>query len=124
MTRRHVVGSDFGAGRVVEHAVLGPLPAGRMVTFSVDGIPVEGREGEPIAAALLAAGYRVFRTMPRFGDSRGGYCMIGRCADCAVIVDGVPNVRSCVTMVEAGLDVRTQRGLGEDVWIGVLELPE
>jgi aerobic-type carbon monoxide dehydrogenase small subunit (CoxS/CutS family) len=84
--------------------------------FTFDGVAVRGREGEPIAAALLAAGQRVFRTMPRYGDARGGYCMIGRCADCAVVVDGVPNVRACVTMVRAGLDVRTQYGLGEDAW--------
>jgi aerobic-type carbon monoxide dehydrogenase small subunit (CoxS/CutS family) len=82
---------------------------------------VAGREGEPIAAALLAAGYRVFRTMPRRGDPRGGYCMVGRCTDCAVIVDGVPNVRSCVMVVAEGLDVRTQRGLGEDAWIGAVD---
>ncbi len=74
---------------------------------------VEGRAGEPIAVALLAAGVRIFRTMPRFGDARGGYCMVGRCTDCMVIVDGVPGIRACVTPVTAGLDVRTQHGLGE-----------
>ncbi len=73
----------------------------------------ETESGEPIAAALLAAGYRVLRTMPRFGDARGGYCMIGRCTDCLVVVDGLPNVAACRTPVSAGQVVRTQHGLGE-----------
>lgn len=101
-----------GAARIVDHPLLGALPAAATVAFTFDGRPVEGRVGEPIAAALLAAGYRVLRTMPRFGDGRGGYCMVGRCADCLVVVDGVPNVRACVTPVGEGLDVRTRRGLG------------
>ena len=87
-----------------------------LVEFTFDGAAVEGREGEPIAAALFAAGYRVLRTMPRFGDARGGYCMIGRCTDCMVVVDGIPNVPACLTPVSAGLVVRTQRGLGESAW--------
>jgi aerobic-type carbon monoxide dehydrogenase small subunit (CoxS/CutS family) len=89
------------------------MPPAPAVAFTFDGALVEGRAGEPIAAALLAAGYRVLRTMPRFGDGRGGYCLVGRCADCLMVVDGLPNVRSCVTPVADGLDVRTQHGLGE-----------
>ena len=30
-----------------------------------------------------------------------------------MVVDGVPNVRTCVTPVREGMDVRTQHGLGE-----------
>jgi aerobic-type carbon monoxide dehydrogenase small subunit (CoxS/CutS family) len=89
------------------------MPPAASVAFTFDGTPIEGREGEPIAAALLAAGFRVLRTMPRFGDARGGYCMVGRCADCLMVVDGTPNVRACLTPVAEGLDVRTQHGLGE-----------
>ena len=105
-----------GAVRINDHPLLGPLPEADVVAFTCDGIAVEGRAGEPIAAALLASGWRVFRTMPRYGDPRGGYCMVGRCTDCLMVVDGVPNVRVCVTLVAAGLDVRTQVGLGEEQW--------
>jgi hypothetical protein len=104
---------DLGAARITVHPILGDLPQGRRIEFTFDGVAVAGREGEPIAAALFAVGYRVLRTMPRFGDVRGGYCMIGRCSDCMVVVDGIPNVPACLTPVTAGLDVRTQRGLGE-----------
>jgi hypothetical protein len=104
---------DFGATRIAAHSILGELPPMPLVEFTFDGAAVSGREGEPIAAALFAAGYRVLRTMPRFSDARGGYCMIGRCADCLVVVDGLPNVPACRTPVSAGQEVRTQRGLGE-----------
>jgi aerobic-type carbon monoxide dehydrogenase small subunit (CoxS/CutS family) len=104
---------DHAAARITAHSILGDLPQGRSIDFTFDGAAIEGREGEPIAAALFAAGYRVLRTMPRFRDARGGYCMIGRCTDCMVIVNGIPNVAACRTRITTGLDVRTQCGLGE-----------
>jgi hypothetical protein len=107
---------DFGAARLSAHPILGDLPSVPLIEFTFDGEVIAGREGEPIAAALFVAGYRVLRTMPRFGDARGGYCMIGRCTDCLVVVDGIPNVPACLTPVSAGLAVRTQRGLGETAW--------
>ena len=60
---------DFGATRITTHPILGDLPPVPLVEFTFEGDAVSGRDGEPIAAALFAAGYRVFRTMPRFGDS-------------------------------------------------------
>jgi hypothetical protein len=99
--------------RIEAHPILDPQPSIPPVTFRFDGRNVEGRPGEPIAVALLADGVRIFRTMPRFGDPRGAYCMVGRCVDCMVTVNGVPGIRACVTPVTAGLDVRTQHGLGE-----------
>jgi predicted molibdopterin-dependent oxidoreductase YjgC len=112
--------NEHNAGRIIEHPAPGTRSARSAVTFTFDGRTIEARDGEPIAAALLAAGVRVFRTMPRFGDAHGAFCMVGRCSDCAVVVDGTPNVRACVTPVREGLVVRTQHGLGEAVW----ELPE
>jgi hypothetical protein len=101
-----------GATRIERHPLREDTPARPVVTFRFDGVPIEARAGEPVAAALLAAGIRVLRTMPRFRDARGGYCMVGRCPDCAVVVAGVPNVRSCVTPVTAGLELHRQHGLG------------
>jgi hypothetical protein len=108
--------SGHGAARIDSHPILGALPDVPTVTFVFDGRTIDARDGEPIAAALLAAGVRLFRTMPRFGHARGGYCMIGRCTDCAVVVDGVPNVLACVAPVREGMVVRSQHGLGEAAW--------
>jgi len=112
----HRESDDFGATRIATHPILGDLPPAPLVEFTFDGAAVSGRDGEPIAAALFAAGYRVLRTMPRFGDARGGYCMIGRCSDCLVVVDSLPNVPACRTPVSAGLVVQMQHGLGESTW--------
>jgi sarcosine oxidase subunit alpha len=84
--------------------------------FTFDGETIHGREGEPLISALLASGVRVLRTTPDLGEPRGGYCLIGRCSDCQVVVDGVPSVRACVTPVRHGMVVRTQHGLGSDGW--------
>ncbi len=99
--------------RVRPHPILGPLPATDTVRVTFDGQPLAARADEPIAAALLAAGVRVFRTMPGAGEARGGYCMVGRCSDCLMIVDGELNVRACVTPVRDGMRIATQHGLGD-----------
>jgi predicted molibdopterin-dependent oxidoreductase YjgC len=103
----------FAARRISDHPVLGSLPPAEPITITVDGRPVEARAGEPVAAALLAAGVRVWRTMPQAGEARGGYCLVGRCPDCLVTIDGRPGIRACVTPVRAGMTVETQHGLGE-----------
>lgn len=99
--------------RVRDHPILGPLSPAPEVAISFDGRPLAAREGEPIAAALLAAGVRVFRTMPRSAEPRGGWCMVGRCADCFVVADGRPNVLACLTPVAPGMRIETQHGLGD-----------
>ena len=100
------------ASRLVDHPVLGRLPEAQSVTIWFEDQPVTARAGEAVIAALLASGVRVLRTMPRSGEARGGYCLVGRCPDCLVEVDGQPNVRACVTPVRAGMRVRRQLGLG------------
>ena len=42
---------------------------------------------------------------------RGLYCSIGRCTDCVMVVDGVPNVRTCMTALKEGMKVQTQYGV-------------
>ena len=46
-------------------------------------------------------------------EPRGFFCAIGKCSSCFMVVDGVPNVRTCVTPVKDGMVVETQRGLGK-----------
>lgn len=110
------VDNRHGAGRIEMHAVLGALPHREHVTISFDGGAIDAVVGESLLAALLAAGIRTVRTMPRTGEPRGGYCLVGRCADCLVIVDGEPNVYACSALVRDGMVVETQRGLGH--WMG------
>ena len=98
--------------RVLDHPILGKAKLGRRITIEVDGQPIPAFEGEPIASALLAAGYRVFRYTVKKGEPRGVFCAIGHCTDCVMTVDGRPNVRTCVTPAVDGMKVQTQEGLG------------
>ncbi len=100
--------------RVVNHPFL-PAIDEPDITIYVDGKPIPAKSGEPIAAALLAAGIRVCRKTAKKGRPRGIFCGIGRCTDCVMTVDGVPNVRTCVTPVKPNMMVETQNGLGS--WV-------
>ncbi len=85
---------------------------GRFVTrgpafaLAVDGREVLAHEGETILTALLAAGYRALRRRPD-GSPAGAYCAMGGCFECVVTVDGVANVRSCLTPATPGCRVET-----------------
>lgn len=100
--------------RIIAHPVLGPLPEVEMVKIIVDGEPVMARKGEMIAAALIATGKQYFRKTVKSHEPRGIYCGIGRCTDCVMTVNGIPNVRTCVTAVEEGMVIETQMGYG--IW--------
>lgn len=100
--------------RIENHPILGKAPEPDTYIF-FDGKKIPAVTGEPVAAALLAAGVHTFRRTVKTGQPRGIFCGIGRCNDCKMIVDGVPNTRTCVTPVREGMEVRTQHGLGEEV---------
>lgn len=99
--------------RIKEHPILGVQEKGRVVRFLYDGRELEGCEGEPIAAALKAAGVMVHRYTKKEHKPRGIFCAIGRCTDCVMVVDGVPNVRTCITPLREGMDVKTQYGVSD-----------
>ena len=103
--------------RIYEHPILGPLGKRRWVHILVDGERIEAIEGEPIATALIAAGKKVFHRTEKRGDPRGYYCAVGVCTDCIMIVNGKPNVRTCVTAVEDGMRIETQIGKGR--WVEI-----
>ncbi|MDI7258802.1 MAG: (2Fe-2S)-binding protein [Thermodesulfobacteriota bacterium] len=96
--------------RVKDHPILGKRDTGRKVTISVDGKEMQAFEEEPIAAALMANGIRVFRKTRKRGEPRGVFCAIGRCTDCIMTVDGVPNVRTCMALVKEGMQIKSERG--------------
>lgn len=91
--------------RIVNHPVLGPLAAGKLLSFTFNENTYLAYEGETIAAALLAGGVRTLRVHEEKGTPRGIYCNIGHCYECRVNVDGVPTVRACMTLVQDGMQV-------------------
>ncbi|HNW33809.1 MAG TPA: (2Fe-2S)-binding protein [Candidatus Ozemobacteraceae bacterium] len=97
--------------RIDDHPVLS-FKKGRKVSFLFEGEKMEGFEGEPIAAALHAAGVRLLRHSPHKHRPRGFFCAIGRCSSCMMEVDGEVNVMTCITPLKEGMVVNRQEGHG------------
>ena len=79
------------------------------ITFTFNGLPLEGESGQSVSAALIANGERIARYSRFNGAPRGAYCGIGICFDCVLIIDGLANQRSCLTEIADGMKVETQR---------------
>ncbi|GIW03420.1 MAG: hypothetical protein KatS3mg059_0040 [Thermomicrobiales bacterium] len=86
--------------------------ADRPVEFIFAGHRYTGYDGEPVVVALLAAGIRAFPRTANPGDLRGSYCLTGRCADCLVVVDGLPDQRACQVPLRHGMRIEPQVGPG------------
>lgn len=97
--------------RIENHPVL-DFNRGKRIKFTFNGREVEGYEGETIAAALHAAGVKVLGKSLFLHRPRGFYCAIGNCSSCLMVVDGVPNVKTCTTDLVEGMVVQTQEGKG------------
>lgn len=75
--------------------------------IKVDGKPMQARSGQTIAEVLIGnAKLTCGRT--RNNAPRGVYCNMGVCYECRMVVNGRPNVRTCVTPAFPGCEVMTQ----------------
>jgi len=97
--------------RIQQHPIL-DITKGKQVTFTFEGNEMTGHEGEPIAAALHAAGVRLLRRSAHKNRARGFFCAIGRCSSCMMNVDGDVNTMTCITPLKQGMVVKMQKGHG------------
>jgi glycine/D-amino acid oxidase-like deaminating enzyme len=77
------------------------------LTFTFEGRPFLAREGETVAAALIAQG-ELIHSFAKDGAPRGPYCGMGLCHDCIVTIDGRIGMRGCLTKVKPGMAVQRQ----------------
>ncbi|MFO0734978.1 MAG: 2Fe-2S iron-sulfur cluster-binding protein [Labilithrix sp.] len=84
----------------------------RPVTITLDGEPIEAEAGEPLAAALVAAGKTTIARSPKFHRPRGPACMRGACDGCLARVNEIPNVMTCLVPATEGAAVVSQNRLG------------
>lgn len=76
------------------------------ITLTLDGQPIEAQQGDTLLTALLADGAGHLRES-EFGDGpRAGFCLMGACQDCWVVVEGIGRVRACATLAAQGVEVR------------------
>jgi predicted molibdopterin-dependent oxidoreductase YjgC len=97
--------------RIQEHPVL-QFDRKKKVSFKYNEQEVEAFPNETVAAALHAAGIRKFGHSSKSHNPRGLFCAIGNCSSCFMNVNGEPNVRICVTLVEEGMIVEEQEEKG------------
>ncbi|MBS3782754.1 MAG: FAD-dependent oxidoreductase [Candidatus Thermoplasmatota archaeon] len=90
--------------RIFEHPIL-DFDRGYEFYFDFEGKKIKAYEGETIASALYADGLRKFTESKKLERPRGFFCAIGKCSSCLMSVDGRPNIRTCVTLAEEGMEV-------------------
>ena len=93
--------------RIADHPHL-TIERGEAVTFQFNNKTVAGYTGETIAAALYAAGLRIFSRSFKYHRPRSLFCLAGHCSHCLMRVDGIPNVRICTVPVQPGMKVESQ----------------
>jgi len=98
--------------RIPEHPIL-EFKKGRKISFLFNGRKFFGFEGDTISSALLANGIYVFSRSLRYKNPRGFFCGIGKCSSCLMNVNGIPNVRTCITPLEEGMDIKMQEGFAD-----------
>ena len=86
--------------------------ADERVTITFDGAKISAIRGEPVVAALVAAGKIALARSPKFHRPRGPACLRAACDGCLARVDECPNVMTCMVAAREGLAVKTQNTLG------------
>ena len=72
--------------RISQHPIL-DQKTGREVSFTFDGQPLVGREGEMVSSALFANGIRTFSRHKVDNAPQGIFCANGQCAQCTVLIE-------------------------------------
>ena len=82
---------------------------GKRVMLTVNGRPVAAYSGETLFAVLCAERIIALRPVSKklTEAARGGFCGMGVCQECRVMVDGLPDQRACMTEVRDGMEICT-----------------
>jgi D-hydroxyproline dehydrogenase subunit gamma len=76
------------------------------IQLRVNGKMVSVAAGTIVAAAVAQAGQTRFRRSVG-GEARGPLCGMGICMECRVTINGRAHSRSCQTVCEEAMEVRT-----------------
>lgn len=78
-------------------------------SWSLDGRDMgPAPSGATVADAILRTDELVLTRSAKYRRPRGAFCLVGDCGSCMVRVDGRPNLRACVTPIQAGMRVERQ----------------
>jgi sarcosine oxidase subunit alpha len=76
------------------------------IQVRVNGQPLRVSAGTIVAAAVALAGVARFRCSV-LSQPRGPLCGMGICMECRVAINGKTQCRSCQTLCEEGMEIRT-----------------
>ena len=99
--------------RIENHPILSLETDRKRISFTFNGKEVYGYVGDTIASALYALGVKQLSTSINRKRPRGLYCAIGNCSSCHMVVNDIPNVKTCITLLEEGMKVSMQTNKGE-----------
>ena len=85
-----------------------PGDRGKAIHLTVDGHAVEAYAGETVATVLLTSGHLIFHHYEESHSPPSLFCGMGVCYNCLVTIDGVPNLRACITQVTPGMVIETR----------------
>ncbi len=78
------------------------------IAFTLDGEPCEGRAGDTVLTAILTQAERL-RLSEFSASPRAGFCQMGACQDCWVVLESGERLRACSTALTAGMRILTRR---------------
>ncbi len=94
---------------ITKHPIL-EIPKRRKISFSFDGKSLIGFEGMVISSALFLNKIKVFGHHIKDSSPQGIFCANGQCAQCNVIVNGIP-VKACMTPLKENMVIESCNGL-------------
>ena len=92
--------------RINEHPIL-TFDQKQKIHFTFNGKSMFGFAGDTIAAALVDNGIMEFSKSVVHERPRGFYCAIGNCGSCNMTVNGVKDVKTCLTLLVEGMVVES-----------------
>ena len=98
--------------RIIKHPILTVEKTPKLVNFKFNDKKLTAKKGEMISSALFAHNIHCFGHHKKDNSPQGMFCANGQCSQCLVIADGIP-VKSCITPIQEGMDVRSLDGLPE-----------
>lgn len=85
----------------------------KIIHFMFEGKEVVGYQGDTIAAALIGNGVKRFSYSLKKKRPRGFFCTPANCdGSCLMIVNDIPRVRTCMTLLETGMIIKRQTDKG------------
>ncbi len=93
--------------RVCKHPII-DFKKSKKIPFYFNNKKLYGQESDTIASALHACGIKTFSKSLKYDNPRGFFCGIGKCSSCLMRVNGIPNVRTCISPLKEGIKVEIQ----------------